>query len=287
MKYLVIHFYCKSELPFLKLNYLEGNNYIDKFIFIEFNYTQRGVLKDYIGLQNIFNIDEMKKILYFRADIKDEIKDASRDDNEAKKINKLHNEGLLRNYFTKLVDFNDDDIIIKADADEIIYNNAYPQIFKMMETNDIILLKMYSLYYRLDYLSNQIWSSTIATKYKYGKTLYDEINGESTHFPQWRKCKHISKPEFITKFNCGAHFSWCMTIDELINKFNYQMWMRGMDFKNLSSVDILESAVKNMKYIFKSKPNLKIRKIDILNNDRHIMPESIYSILNMFDGLYN
>ena len=139
----------------------------------------------------------------------------------------------------------------------------------------------------MDYLSNQTWSSSIATKYKYGKTLYDEIYGESTHFPQWRKCKHISKPEFITKFNCGAHFSWCMTVDQMINKLNCLGYGVSINFKNLSSTDILESAIKNMKYITKPKPNLKIRKIDILNNDRHIMPESIYSILNMFDDLYN
>ena len=65
---------------------------------------------------------------------------------------------------------------------------------------------MSSLYYRLNYLTNQTWSSSIATKYKYGKTLYDKNYGETTSFSQWRKCKHIEKPEFITNFNRLLYF---------------------------------------------------------------------------------
>ena len=32
----------EAELPFLKLNFLEGCKYFDKFIICEFNYTQNG-----------------------------------------------------------------------------------------------------------------------------------------------------------------------------------------------------------------------------------------------------
>lgn len=286
MKYLVTHFYSKNELPFLKLNYLEGNNYIDKFVFVEFNYTKIGNKKNFVNLNDTFNNDELKKILYFKVDLTDKIKLCVDNNEKSKEIMSTYNEPLFRSYFTNLVNFNDDDIIISVDADEIVYNNAYPKIFKEMETKDLILLKMYSLYYRLDYLSNQTWSSAIVAKFKYGNTIYNKNKFGLTKFPQWRKA-HCIDNKLITNFYCGAHFSWCMTINEMINKFNCHGCGVSINFKNLSSVDILESAVKNMKYIFKSKPNLKIRKIDILNNDRHIMPESIYSILNMFDGLYN
>ena len=71
MKYLVTHFYSKTEIPFLKLNFLEGKKYVDKFVFVEFNYSKRGAKKKFVDLhsQSIFTDDEFEQILYFKVDL--------------------------------------------------------------------------------------------------------------------------------------------------------------------------------------------------------------------------
>ena len=200
MKYLVTHFYSDAEVSFLKLNYLEGKHHVDKFIFVEFNYTKIGTPKEYVNIdkKHIFTEDDFKQIMYFKVDLTDEVLDANNDTTEARTIMAIHNEPLFRSYFKNLVDFKDDDIVISVDADEIIYEQAYDHIFKEMQTNDILLLKMYMFYYRLDHLSNELWTSPIAMKYSVGRDIYDiRSDGNNTKYPQWRKCS-MTKDSKIT-----------------------------------------------------------------------------------------
>lgn len=286
MKYLVTHFYSEAEIPFLKLNFLEGKNYIDKFIFVEFNYTKRGNKKEYVNIdtKNIFTDDDFNKILYFKVDLTNEIEDANDNTDKARTIMAMHNEPLFRSYFTRLVNYNDDDIIISVDADEIVYEQAYNYILDTMKTNNILLLKMHMFYYRLNFLSNETWYAPIVMKYKFGQNIYDiwKVGGK-THYPQWRRCS-MTPTSKISDIFCGCHFSWCMTIDSMQNKFNSHGCGVSMNFKNLNNKDILENAVKNKLYIFKNRPGFKLNHINIKSN---IYPKHIYEILHLLSDLYN
>jgi len=285
MKYLVTHFYSKTEIPFLKLNFLEGKKYVDKFVFVEFNYSKRGAKKKFVDLhsQSIFTDDEFEQILYFKVDLNEEIKDASDDTDEHRTTMAIHNEPLFRSYFTRLVNFQNDDIIISVDADEIIHEESYNYILNYMKINDALLLKMNMFYYRLDYLSNEVWTSPIAMKYKYGKNIYDVRKmGGKTNYPQWRKCSMTSNVK-VSSIVCGSHFSWCMSIDSMCNKFESHGCGVSMNFKNLNNVEVLENAVKNKAYIFKTRPGFKINHISI-NSD--VYPKKMKEIMHLFFGLY-
>ena len=64
MIYLKTYFYTEHEFKFLKLNLIEGFNYIDKFIICEYNRTQTGEPREYIFEKNkhIFTDEELSKI---------------------------------------------------------------------------------------------------------------------------------------------------------------------------------------------------------------------------------
>ena len=286
MKYLVTHFYSNAEVPFLKLNYLEGKNHIDKFIFVEFNYTKIGTPKEYVNIdkKDIFTEDDFKQIMYFKVDLTDKVLDANNDTTEARTVMAIHNEPLFRSYFKNLVDFKDDDIVISVDADEIVYEQAYDHIFKEMQTNDILLLKMYMFYYRLDHLSNELWTSPIAMRYSVGRDIYDiRSDGNKTKYPQWRKCS-MTKDSKITSIYTGCHFSWCMTIEDMLNKLDCHGCGVTMKYKKLSNKEILEEMITNKKFYMKDKANFNLIKISIKSD---IYPKQIYKMLDSFSNLYH
>lgn len=285
MIYLVTHFYSKSELPFLRLNYLEGKDNFDKFIIVEFNHTKRGEKKDYVDLekQNLFNEEEMKKILYVKVDIEDKIEDATGDDKLSRDIMAINNEPLLRSYFINLVKFNEKDIIISVDADEIIYENSYKNIIDSVTKNKIIKLKMNMFYYRLNLFLNNNWCSPIAAFFKEGNQLFDFSSHGKTKYPQWRSCS-MTNNSVITKFITGCHFSWCMSIESMMNKLECHGCGVSMNFKKINDYRFLEKSVSNKSYFCKRRDNFKLKKINI--NDK-IFPCNLRNNLDLFKDLYD
>ena len=58
----------------------------------------------------------------------------------------------MRSWFTKLYNFEDDDIIISVDADEIIDKRKLPDIINQVNSNGIVKLKMRQFFYKKTYL---------------------------------------------------------------------------------------------------------------------------------------
>lgn len=284
MIYLVTHFYSKNELKFLKLNFLEGNKYFDKFIITEFNYTKRGEKKEYVDIytNNTFSDDELKKVLYFKIDIEQKIKNAMGDDKISRDIMAVNNEPLLRSYFINLVNLKNDDIIISVDADEIIYESAYLKIIECVKKYKIIKLRMNMFYYKLNLFNNNNWSSAIASYFKEGNELFDYSSHGKTIYPQWRSCSMTNKSK-ITDFITGCHFSWCMTIEEMINKLNSHGCGVSMNFKNINNEEFLKNAIEKLQYFCKKKDNFKLNKINITDK---IFPIYLRENLILFKDLY-
>lgn len=265
--YLKTHFYQESEMPFLKINFLEGYKFFDKFIICEFNYSKTGIKKDFIDLNkhNIFSEEDYKKIEYHKIDLENEIKPAF-DNNKESLINmKVHNEGLFRNYFTNLKDFEEDDIIISVDADEIIYESFYKKIL-----NDDIKfpsrLKMHNFHYKITNLCEGFWSSAIVTKYKNSKDYYQTCSQGKVKFPNWRDEGEV------TKDYCGCHFSWCFDNESIKNKIKYHGVGVNQNSEESDSLDI-EKKIKNKE--FTKGKNFRSIKFEEKNR---IYPKSMFFV---------
>lgn len=263
MIYLKTYFYVKHEIKFLKLNLIEAYEHIDKFIICEFNRTHTGrPTKDGYIFENYINEFPEKlrdKILYLKCDISKEVVEAYNDEPAIHRVN----EPLMRGYFVKKINLNDDDIIFSVDADEIIYGYKYPQLIELVNKHNLLQLTMYQMFYKPNYLwEGYDWTAPNVSKYKVYKN----------EFPaQFRYDGHRGL-EYKEKIGC--HFSWCMSIDEMIYKLHTYSHPGQ---RHCAKKEIMEDAVKNKKFPFDDREF----KIQELNDNNTIWTKNMK---NMFVG---
>ena len=118
--------YAPHELEFIIANLEECYDHIDKMIVCEFNINHTGVKREYEFLDLKDRIPEhlRDKLDYHACDVYDVTVRAYEDEPAIHRVN----EPVMRSWFTKLYEFNDNDIIISIDADEIIYGDKIPYI---------------------------------------------------------------------------------------------------------------------------------------------------------------
>jgi len=271
MIYLKTIFSAPNEIKYLKLNLSESFDYIDKFIICEFNRTHIGTPRELIFDRYLekFTEEEKKKILYVGADMSGMVVDARNDSNLAHQVN----ERIIRGYFASQLDLNDEDIVFSVDADEIIFKECYEPIISRLNRTHwpfsrSIKLPMYQFFYRINYLwENLIFTHAIACKAVAFKKKYPS---------HWRD-RGKNYPEIV-----GCHFSWCLTIDEMIQKLN--MYAHHHDYSHLAKKEILEEAIKKKTYPFDPDRDFRIKVLDI-SKDKMYYPKSIYNMLNEFEQL--
>lgn len=265
MIYLKIIFSSPAEIKFLKLNFRESYNYVDKFIVCEFNRTHMGAKRNLIfkRYKNDFTENEKNKIIYIGADISKEIVMAN-NSNQAHK-----NEQLIRGYFIKKINLNNNDIIVSVDADEIIFSGEYKNILNCLGFfTKAIKLELYQFFYKINYLWE--YKKFIAPTVCYVKYYKNK-------FPsQWRYDGKLYKK------NVGCHFSWCLKVEDMIKKLN--IYSHHYDYGQFAKKEILENAIKNKKYPFDPKIDFNIKVLNIYKNKEYY-PKSIYSILDEFEDL--
>jgi hypothetical protein len=264
-------FSAPSEIKFLKLNLAESFDYIDRFIICEFNRTHIGTKRELIFEKyiDLFTEQERKKILYIGADVSELIIDAKNNPDLAHH----HNEKIIRGYFASQVDLNDEDIVFSVDADEIVFRQYYEPIIQRLNNTSwpftkSILLPMFQFYYRINYLWKNLTSThAVACKASVFNKKYPS---------HWRE-KGRKYPKIV-----GCHFSWCLTIDEMIQKLG--MYAHHHEYAHLAKREILEDAVRNKKYPFDPKRDFRIQVLDIYKDTKHY-PQSIYTMLDEFKYL--
>lgn len=264
MIYLKTYFYSSHEIPFIILNLMEAYEHIDKFIICEYDYTHTGIERKYIFDNHKKQIPEklIDKVKYLKISGKGVMKYAYNDEPLIHKIN----EPFMRGAFVKYINLNDDDIVISVDADEIIYGESYPKLIKEMKNNNILQLQLNQFYYRVNYhWKNIIFKGPVIAKYKVYKNKYPS---------QWRYQGKIYA-DIV-----GTHFSWCMTIDEMLHKMDCYSHPQ---YRYLKNREILEDAVKNKKYPFNKKIKFDIEIIDI--DKSQLIPNKMKQNKKMFENL--
>jgi len=267
MIYLKTIFSAPNEIKYLKLNLKESFLHIDKFVVCEFNRTHIGSKREFIfeNYWDEFTLEEKAKIIYIKGDVSGLTKFSVSDSNIIHEVN----ERLMRGYFASQINLNLTDIIFSVDADEIIFEQEYSKIISQLRWwRPAIKLSLYQFFYKINYLweNNKFIAPTVCFAYYY----------------KWRYPAHWRYQGFLYKEYAGCHFSWCLSIEEMIAKLN--IYGHHQDYGHLADKDVLEDAVNNKKYPFDPKIDFKIKVLN-LENDKKYFPKSIYGMLNNFKDL--
>lgn len=246
----------ENEIKYIKLQLRESEGYVDKLIVCEFDHTHTGAERAFIFQKYLeddtFSKAEKERIVYIQGRVGKKIKHTT--DNAAR----MHwNERLFRGYFARHCELKSNDVIIAVDADEIIFRRYYDEILKPFENqkaNPIIQLQLYQFFYKPTYLwTNLIYTAPTVCRVK--------ANRFKRYPAQWRQ-----EGEVLNKI-VGCHFSWCLTIDEMIYKLH--TYAHAADYGHLADRAILEEAVRNKKYPFNESVDFQIQEINCRDNPEY------------------
>lgn len=262
-------FYAPSEIPFIKMNLWESREYIDLFVICEFNRTHVGTPREFIFDHYRDHIPQelQSKIHYLPADISHGVKLAEEDDGA-----QMHeNETLMRDYFSSLIDLQDEDIIISLDADEVLYRHMYWKIYDMIVSGGAkaLLLPLHQFIYRMNYLweDNIFWAPTVCRKSFYN------------HSPKPHNWRYDGQR---FPFFAGCHFSWQLSIDEMLTKLH--SYAHRDKYPHLMNREALLAAVVNKAYPFDPDRPFFVKELDI-EVSRSYYPRSFYRYLKDFRHL--
>lgn len=244
-----------NEIKYIKLQLRESKDYVDKLIVCEFNCTHTGTEREFIFRKfledDTFLKEERERIIYIQGDVRGKIKSAT---NDSRLMHK--NEQLFRGYFVKHCQLDPNDIIISVDADEIIFRRCYSDILRPFidkKANPIIQLQLYQFFYKPTYLwKNKIITAPTVCRVKVNRFRYPA---------QWR-----NEGEVLKRM-AGCHFSWCLTIDEMIHKLH--TYAHAADYGHLAHREILEAAVREKKYPFDESVDFQIAEVNCKENPEY------------------
>lgn len=244
-----------NEIKYVKLQLAESKGYVDKIIVCEFNITHTGLSRDFIFEKfmndGTFSAAELDRIIYLKGVLDaDELKAES-------KGNEHYIEQIFRGYFLKNMKLKLNDIVFCLDADEIVFRRSYPGIlglFKNPLANPNVQLPMYQFFYRPDYLwKNLVFRNPIVCRVR--KEYFKKL-------PRLRDTGKDYLKEMV-----GCHFSWQLTIDEMIDKL--RNYAHAKDYGHLAKRDVLADAVKNKKYPFEPDREFVIEEVNCIKNKEY------------------
>lgn len=262
MIYLKTCFYNKEEFKFLKLNIIESYNYIDKFIICEASHYHNGTYKGFIwdDYKHLIPEEYMNKVLYLKCEVGDYVKESINSDDYIHK----NNEPVCRSFFQKLINFDDNDIIISIDADEIIYSEMYNKIIEETKKRGIVRLNLNLFFYKMNYYwRNKDFIAPIAFIWKYGKQKFpaDYRYGNS----------------YLLPYKVGNHYSWVCSVEAMMKKLS--VYCHSTQYRHCMVEDILKNAIENKEYPFDKKVKFDI---EIKNINDKIFNKSLLVCLNDF-----
>jgi hypothetical protein len=171
------------------------------------------------------------------------------------------NEQLIRDGFRSVFEVSPRDIVISVDADEVLFSQRVKKLLKRLDRKlfpkSSYILKLHQMIYLIGYnwVDCNFQGPTISRAGHF-------LNEES---PQWRYSGSR------TLIRSGTHFSWVMTIEEMITKINnYAHRDTSIQF---ADKEILQRAIVSKSYIFDSERKFNIKEIPNLKNRKY--PKSL------------
>jgi len=244
MIYLKTYFYVEHEIQFLRTNLIESYPHISKFIINEFNRTHTGRPREMIGWKKLKSglPDEMlDKVLYMPIDISSMTVEAYDDEDSIHRIN----EPVMRSIFMKHIHLQDEDIVVSVDADEIIYSHTYQKILDFLGSGaNCCSLNLNQFFYKKNWLWKNIdFVAPTAARYSYFKN----------RFP----C-NLRYEGPVLSGRSGCHFSWCMSVEEMIYKLHTYSHPR---YRFCAEKTLLENAINSRTYPFDTSVKFEIEEL--------------------------
>jgi len=210
-------YYDEDIILDIRLNLLD--KYVSHFVICEANFNHNGTKRELI-----FDISKFKKfqdkIIYIP--LNHQPKNLLRINNEDSQLiknsktldNALLRENFQRNFlFTKIRDFNENDLVIISDADEI------PNLENFKYKSKITIFKQKMFYYKLNLLhQNFIWYGSKICKKKHLKSPQWLRNIKAKKYPLWRADIFFSKTKYndiCFLENGGWHFTNMKTPEKI------------------------------------------------------------------------
>ena len=241
-------YYDEDMILDLRLNML--NKFVSYFVICEANFNHNGSKREFRF--DIKKFSKFKdKIIYLPLNFQpNNIKKINEMDNQLIKNSKILDNALLRDNFqrnylqNKIKDFQEDDLIIISDVDEI------PNLEKFTYKSKITIFEQKMFYYKLNLLhENFKWYGSKITKKKHLLSPQWLRNIKSKKYPFWRIDIFLSK----TKYNNinfikdgGWHFTNIKSPKDIHFKFSNFAHHLEYEESNLKIED-LEKMIKERK----------------------------------------
>ena len=164
------------------------------------------------------------------------------------------------------MDLHDADIVIAADADEVIYRKIYPLIFALLRPDTPLLLPLHQFFYRMNYLwrDETFWAPTAA---------YAGYYKQRPHPHKWRyEGRRLP-------LMAGCHFSWQLTVDQML--FKLKTYAHNDIYGHLADQKILQDAIDNKTYPFEPGRSFVIEELNP-DRERIYYPDSFFTFRSDF-----
>jgi beta-1,4-mannosyl-glycoprotein beta-1,4-N-acetylglucosaminyltransferase len=264
----------------IRLNTL--NKHVSHFLICEANFNHNGTKKKLNF--NINNFSKFKdKIIYIPlTEQPKNLRTINKDDNQLVKNSKILDNALLReNYqrnflYSKIQNFNQDDLIIISDLDEI------PDLEKFTYETKVTFFEQKMFYYKLNLIhKNFLWYGSKITKKKHLISPQWLRNIKSKKYPFWRIDIFFSK----TKYNNISFVKdggWHFTNIKSAEKIDYKMknFLHHLEYEESGlGVEEVRKIMSEKKVFYDHKADKKQKKwnasITLLKEKEELLPSYI------------
>ena len=271
----------------IRLNTLD--KYVSFFVICEANFNHNGTKRDFkFDIKN--HLKFKKKIIYIPlTEQPSNLRKIEKNDNELLKNSKILDNALLRenfqrNYLYKEINrFNDDDLIIISDLDEI------PNLENFSYEAKITFFEQKMFFYKLNLVQkNFIWYGSRACKKKDLRSPQWLRNIKSRKYPLWKinilfsKIKH-NNVNFIK--NGGWHFSNI----KLAKDIDYKMknYLHHLEYEESGlKIEDVEKIISEKRVIYDLGADKRVKKwnssTNLITEDEKFLPEYIKENKNKF-----
>lgn len=267
-------FMLNNELDLLEIKLEELYDFVDKFIIIESTHTHTNLPKTLHYVENEKRFDKYKdKVIHLVCTFA-ETNLYNTQYEKYKTVKKIDDTWFREHYqrdfgiISNQINFNDDDIIIISDLDEIVNKHKLSKFIRETGIDKIYRIGMSLHYYKfnLHAQSPALWRHTYIGKYKHLKELDFLIS-------YIRHDYKFSSPEYheILIENMGWHFTHLMTAKDIVEN-KYKQYAHADELKHVSEEQMLQYmknreafGYKLVKYPISDLPETVIKYLRFVN----------------------
>ncbi len=274
-----------NELDLLEVQLEENFNYVDKFIIVESNKTHAGNEKELFFLNNAKRFEKYKdKIIHLVCDFDSDLyKDYCNSHTGAfhSKTEPWKREHFQRDYplLCGKIDFNDDDILIVSDVDEIINPRTVSEFLNNNRFfKDPLRIEMYFMHY---YMNTNVYHEDSGIDKRWYSPFvvrFADIKNYENSLSIIRVDRYSENQPVIK--NGGWHFSYMFDVNGILNKIKNFAHCND-EFVNYMDYNKVQESIKNLNIFYYNDSNTKLRQFP-----KKLLPLTVQNNLNRWNAFF-